>query len=426
MHVRWLCLQDLPAHPGCSQGTDRVLQPSAQKGPCVKAPVLHLRRLELTLPTIGLIVAWGRVRLMQSQLNLMNKTWNGLNFSAIALQVLVGAIGGGLAWLVGFPMPFLVGGLVATSIVSIRSQGHGLFGQKFPQPLRRFFTATIGVMIGQSFTPNLLDGISAYWLTLTGVACFVLVAQTTGFALFRFVGGYDRRTAFFAAMPGGLIEAITFAEQFGADVQAITVQHFARVILVVVTVPFLFLLWTGVTVGSASGVSLDGGTSALPDLVWTIAIAAVGIVLGRILQLPAGILIGPMVLSAALQASGVIHAEGPTWLLYLAQLVVGVGLGTTFSGISRSLLVRAFAMCALSVVMFLSIGACFAYGLHVLTGFDLPSLLISFAPGGVTEMSLIALSLNLSPLIVALHHVFRIITTVVVATIVARRMQRTG
>ena len=324
------------------------------------------------MPTIGLIVAWGRVRLMQSQLNLMNKTWNGLNFSAIALQVLVGAIGGGLAWLVGFPMPFLVGGLVATSIVSIRSQGQGLFGQKFPQPLRRFFTATIGVMIGQSFTPNLLDGISAYWLTLTGVACFVLVAQTTGFALFRIVGGYDRRTAFFAAMPGGLIEAITFAEQFGADVQAITVQHFARVILVVVTVPFLFLLWTGVTVGSASGVSLDGGTSALPDLVWTIAIAAVGIVLGRILQLPAGILIGPMVLSAALQASGVIHAEGPTWLLYLAQLVVGVGLGTTFSGISRSLLVRAFAMCALSVVMFLSIGACFAYGLHVLTGFDLP------------------------------------------------------
>ena len=35
-------------------------------------------------------------------------------------------------------------------------------------------------------------------------------------------------------------------------------------------------------------------------------------------------------------------------------------------------------------------------------------MFISFAAGGVTEMSLIALSLNLSPVIVALHHLIRI------------------
>lgn len=35
-------------------------------------------------------------------------------------------------------------------------------------------------------------------------------------------------------------------------------------------------------------------------------------------------------------------------------------------------------------------------------------MFISFAAGGVAEMSLIALSLNLSPVIVALHHLIRI------------------
>jgi uncharacterized membrane protein AbrB (regulator of aidB expression) len=50
---------------------------------------------------------------------------------------------------------------------------------------------------------------------------------------------------------------------------------------------------------------------------------------------------------------------------------------------------------------------------HVSMSFD--ALLISFAPGGITEMSLIALSLGISPVLVAAHHLFRIVLTVTMA-----------
>ena len=42
--------------------------------------------------------------------------------------------------------------------------------------------------------------------------------------------------------------------------------------------------------------------------------------------------------------------------------------------------------------------------------------------GGVTEMSLIALSLQMSPIIVAAHHMIRIIATVIITDRLGRKL----
>ena len=56
----------------------------------------------------------------------------------------------------------------------------------------------------------------------------------------------------------------------------------------------------------------------------------------------------------------------------------------------------------------LTLGSAFAFFLVPFVPMDAKELLISFAAGGLAEMSLIALSLNLNPVIVALHHLIRI------------------
>ncbi|MEL7117004.1 MAG: AbrB family transcriptional regulator, partial [Pseudomonadota bacterium] len=43
-------------------------------------------------------------------------------------------------------------------------------------------------------------------------------------------------------------------------------------------------------------------------------------------------------------------------------------------------------------------------------------------PGGVTEMSLIALSLAASPVIVAVHHFIRIVCTVFITQAIKKRL----
>jgi uncharacterized membrane protein AbrB (regulator of aidB expression) len=49
-------------------------------------------------------------------------------------------------------------------------------------------------------------------------------------------------------------------------------------------------------------------------------------------------------------------------------------------------------------------------------------LFVSFAAGGLAEMSLIALSLNFNPVVVALHHLCRIVLTVLAGAAVAKML----
>ena len=55
-------------------------------------------------------------------------------------------------------------------------------------------------------------------------------------------------------------------------------------------------------------------------------------------------------------------------------------------------------------------------------GLPLTPVFLAFAPGGITEMSLIALSLQISVVFVTLHHVLRIVVAISIAKLFAGRV----
>lgn len=344
---------------------------------------------------------------MTWMLNIAMKSW-----AQVPGLLLAGAAGGFLARALGAPMPFMIGSLTVIAALSIRRVSRGKPAFAFPQPLRKSFIAVIGVLIGQRFSPELAATLPRFWPSLLAIVPFVALAHATAYGIFRHVGGYDRATALFAAMPGGLIEAITIGERSGGKVEILTVQHFARIVLVVAIVPALFLLWSGQSVGSAAGQGVPGATMPLSDLGRIALMALVGIAIGTRLRLPASHLMGPMLVSASLHGFDLIETHSAGWLLSFAQLVVGVGLGALFADSAPRQLVVAFLLGALAVLAMLATGLLFALGLSLAVPGSAEALFISFAPGGVTEMSLIALSLHIDPVIVAAHHLFRISVTV--------------
>ena len=72
----------------------------------------------------------------------------------------------------------------------------------------------------------------------------------------------------------------------------------------------------------------------------------------------------------------------------------------------------------------LVVAAGFAWFLVPIAGEDFDTMLISFAPGGVTEMALVALSLQANPAFVTLHHILRILITVIALSLSARFLRR--
>ncbi|NRB29222.1 MAG: AbrB family transcriptional regulator [Rhizobiaceae bacterium] len=341
-----------------------------------------------------------------------------------AVQLSIGLVGSLVAFWLGLPMPFLLGSLVATgayAMFATRRSGEKI---EFPAWLRKGFVAVIGVMIGTTFSSDLLAIVPTLGISLALMVPYVAVTLGVGYLLFRHVGKYDRTTAVFAAMPGGLVEAVAFGEQAGGDIRILSLQHFARIVLVVMAVPLLFYIWSGQAVGSAAGQTFSVTPWSAFDVVMIAVLAPLGMLVGPWLRLPAPYLTGPLLLSALIHATSLTATNNPDWLLYLAQLIVGTGLGANFSGATIKQLLNAFALGFVAVSLMLLVSFGFATGVGQLTPLSFDALFISYAPGGVTEMNLIALSLGVSPVITATHHLFRILLTSLLSGFLARSQKR--
>jgi len=103
---------------------------------------------------------------------------------------------------------------------------------------------------------------------------------------------------------------------------------------------------------------------------------------------------------------------------------VGTALGMRFTGLSRALILRGAGLSIISVSGMLILAALCAEALHLALGEPFDTMLISFAPGGVTEMALVALSLQANPALVTLHHIWRILITVLGLTLTRRALRR--
>ncbi|MGQ3486005.1 AbrB family transcriptional regulator [Roseovarius pacificus] len=334
------------------------------------------------------------------------------------------SLAGGLALLLGLPLPFLLGPLVVSAVLATALPQHLPAGYSFPAWLRLAFISVIGLMIGARVSPELLASAPQLALSFSAMVLFVPVAHAFNYTIFRRIGGYDPATAFYSATPGGLFESLAMGEEAGADLARLTLQQFMRVILVVTILPVGLSLWLGQPVGSASGATLarDGVPwSALPVIVLA---GIAGYAAGRWLRLPAGQLTGPMAVAALLSVSGAYHLDIPQWLVNVAQIVVGTALGMRFTGLSRHLILRGMGLSLLSVGGMLILAACFAEALYLLVNEPFDVMLISFAPGGVTEMALVALSLQANPALVTLHHIWRILITVLSLSLSSRLLRR--
>lgn len=333
-----------------------------------------------------------------------------------------GLIGGFAAWSLGAPMPFMLGGIIGAASFVLWYERDDKRLPRLSRWVRLVFMSIIGSMIGSRFSPELLSLLPQFWVSGLALLPFILLAHAGSYGIMRGLGRYDKRDAYFAALPGGIIDSVALAEEAGADLRVVTSQHFVRIILVVISIPLLFFFVEGEAVGSLAGETLATADYDISDVALIVSIAIVGLMIGQRTKLPVSHMLGPLLLALLLSVGGVVEIDIPEWLVHAAQYMVGTALGAQFSGISRRQLVRGLRMGLLSGLYMLVLAGAFAYGLAQQVPADFGAMFISFAAGGLAEMSLIALSLNFNPIVVALHHLVRILLTVYVGRFLSIRV----
>lgn len=324
------------------------------------------------------------------------------------LALALGAAGGAIFATLRLPLPWMLGAMTAVTISAVAGAPVAVF-----PPVRSAMVAVLGVLLGSQFTIDLFDQITQWYVGLTGVVASVAVAAIVCMVYFRKIGGFDRTTAYFASMPGGLAEMMIVGEAFGGDGRKISLTHGLRIFVAVFLIAFYYRIFEGyapTTLPIAPASTLDW-----QDILILIGCAVVGLPGARALRIPAAQLVGPMVVSAAVHLAGVVDAKPPLEVVAAAQVILGAAIGARFAGVPVGQVWRTALLAVGAAVIMVLIAAGFAFALGALSGMRGTALFLAFAPGGLAEMSIIALSFGTAAAFVATHHIVRIILLVIVA-----------
>ena len=330
----------------------------------------------------------------------------------------IGAAGGAVFSYVDLPLAWMLGAMVATTATSLR--GVALTVDK---RLRTVMIVILGVMVGSSFTPQVVDSAGDWWPTLGGLAAYLATVLALLYFYFTRVLKLDPVTAYFSATPGGLTEMVIVGAAHGGDDRTIALMHACRVLLVVLVIPIWFRISTGVVADPAIGAP-SLGLIAFDDGVVLLACGVIGVLAGRVVRLPGYVLVGPMLASAAVHASGISSSAPPYQLVAAAQVVMGSAIGARFTGVAVDRMLRALGASVVSTAVMLAVALAFVQILSRSTGTGWAAMVLAYAPGGLPEMTLIALTLGVETAFVATHHVVRIGLIVIGAPLVFALVRR--
>ncbi len=316
------------------------------------------------------------------------------------VTVCVGALGAAVGWAVGAPIYLLIGPAVLVSLAGLAGLRMGI-----SLSVRNACFVVIGLTVGAGFDHNAVDAMIRWPLAFVVVLVMIWVMLALSrWMLGRFFG-FDARSALLAAAPGHLSFVMAMAAEAGGNVARVSTTQSVRLLSLTLAVPFVAL---------SMGVDLGG--SIVPQgvlmglwqtLVLLVAGVIAGIIFGR-LRVPAPMLIGPMLVSAAGHLTGLAPGVLPVWLVFPAYLVLGALIGTRFSGVSLSDLTNGLAAGLAVTILAVLLALVAAFPVALALGMPLAHILVAFAPGGFETMIAMGAVLGVVPGFVAACHMMRL------------------
>lgn len=336
-----------------------------------------------------------------------------------AATLAIAGIGALLFSAFGWPLPFLFGPLFAclfTALAGAPLSDVGLLG--------RVMRTILGVAIGASITPELVGRMPQMAVSISLVPVFVVLIALVGVPFFRRVFGFDAVTAWYAAMPGGLQEMVLFGREAGADVRALTLIHATRLLAIVLVAPLILTQFFGADLNNPVGA--PAVTLPARELAIMAFAAIVGWKAAERIRLFGASILGPMILTAILSLTDVIHHRPPAEAILAAQFFIGLSLGAGYVGVTLAEIRRYVLAGLVFVLIVAALSAAFAEIVILLDLAPTVDGFLAFAPAGQAEMAVLAIIVGADLGFVVVHHVTRVFLIITGAPIAARLLGVAG
>jgi uncharacterized protein len=323
------------------------------------------------------------------------------------------AVGGALFFWLALPVAWLTGGLLVSSIAAVMVPPPRL------NPVIKDVAITLlGLAIGASLTPDVLTAWTKWPASLIVLVFAVTAMLAAPYAVLRWGFHWPPLTAFWASSPGALTASLALAEEGGADVKAVAAIHLTRVLVVSLLIPFI------VPVPEGGHVSHVAGDFSILTLIVLFAVASATGWAFKAAAIPGGTLLGAFASTGALSASGAISFAMPPVVTAAACVVFAASIGGQFAGVRLATISELFIASLASLAAAMIASLLFAWGAAALLHLPFAKVLISYAPGGIDVLILVAYMLGADPAFVSAHQFVRLTVLVLSLPFAGRLLAR--
>ena len=354
---------------------------------------------------------------MQSAIPLNRESLVQLFSKKFLIVILISIPSAIVADFLNIPLAWMIGPMIATSLIALKG-----VQVMMPKLALSSILIILGLHIGNYIDQNLINQmINWIWTTII-MFFYIIVSILIVSKYLQKFSDYKEKTSIFSAAPGALGPLMILAEYEKSDLSQVATAHLIRLIIIITLFPFII-----VSLYPADTIELekfDYMSQNHWELILLILVSLVFIFFFDKAKVPAALLSGTLVASGILQIFDIASYKLPDASINFCLLILGASVGCRFANKTFKEVANNSFHGLVATILLVLLGLIAAYIATFFVDNNFLSLILSFCPGGIYEVAVIAIAFDLEPDFVAFHHIIRLLFILFVVPVILRLIEK--
>ena len=315
------------------------------------------------------------------------------------------------------PLAWMLGPMIVTSIAA-------LAGLKVVMPKIALSSILIilGLHIGNYIDQNLFNQMINWIWTSVIMLIYIIICILIVSKYLQKISGYSEKASILSAAPGALGPLMILAENEKTDLSQVATSHLIRLLIIITVIPFIIVNNTGSETLLLD--NFDYKSQNHLNLILLIIASLFFIFIFDKIRVPAALLSGTLFASGLLQITDIASYKLPDASINFCLLILGASVGCRFAEKTVKEIANNSLHSIVATTILVLLGLIAAYVATFFVDTNILTLILSFSPGGIYEVAVIAIAFDLDPDFVAFHHIIRLLFILFTVPIILRVLEK--
>ncbi len=349
--------------------------------------------------------------------------FNKENFKQIfskefALVIIISVPSAIIAEFFKVPLAWFLGPMLLTSLATLMG-----LKTKMPKLILSSTLILLGLYIGNYIDKNLFSQMHQWFFTSLIMLIYIILSVLIVSKYLQIFSKYERKTSIFSAAPGALGPLMILAEdEKKTDLSQVATSHLIRLIIIITVFPFIVNSFYDVE--SVKDAQINFSDQNITHLVLLIISSIFLIIIFDRFKIPAALLSGTLFASGFLQISDIASYKLSPDIIDFCLLILGASVGCRFANKTFREIARNTLHSFIATFLLVILGIIAAYLASLIIDKNFFTLLLSYCPGGIYEVAVIAIFFDLDPEFVSFHHIIRLLMILFIVPIILRIIEK--